>query len=137
MKRIYSILLSLILVITLVSCTEDNNKKTVDTSNDKQIKLTENVFKEISTTIILKEGDNEISKKNFTIKFGENLLNVLKDNFEIEEIDGFITSIEGKSQDEKESIYWMYTINGESANVGAGDYELKDKDIIVFTLEKI
>ncbi len=137
MKRIYSILLSLILVITLVSCTEDNNKKTVETSNDKQIKLTENVSKEISTTIILKEGDNEISKKNFTIKFGENLLNVLKDNFEIEEIDGFITSIEGKSQDEKESIYWMYTINGESANVGAGDYELNDKDIIVFTLEKI
>lgn len=137
MKKIYAILLSLFLVFSLVACTGDSSKKTAETNSNEKVKSTETIQDEITTTVILKEGENEISKKDFQIKSGENLLNLLKENFKIEENDGFITSIEGKVQDEKEGIYWMYTINGESAEVGAGDYKLKDKDIIVFSLSKI
>ena len=137
MKKIYTILLSLILVLSLVACTGNSSTKTAETNNDEKVKSTENIKDEIITTVILKEGENEISKNDFQVKSGDNLLKVLKDNFEIEEDNGFITSIEGKSQNEKEGIYWLYTINGESAEIGAGDYEIKDKDVIVFTLSKI
>ncbi|MDL2310614.1 DUF4430 domain-containing protein [Peptostreptococcaceae bacterium OttesenSCG-928-C18] len=34
-------------------------------------------------------------------------------------------------------IYWTYTVNGESATVGAGDYEIKNNDKITFNLAKI
>jgi len=48
---------------------------------------------------------------------------------------GFITSIEGVSQDEGTQTYWIYYVNGEMAAVGARDYGVQDGDEVTWRLE--
>ncbi|MFP7477327.1 DUF4430 domain-containing protein [Terribacillus saccharophilus] len=90
---------------------------------------------EQQVTVTLSEGGEEISSKEVSFEEGDNLLDVMKENFEIEEDDGFITSIDGHSQDEEKSKYWLFTVNGEMAQVGANELELKDGDEVVFNLQ--
>ena len=62
------------------------------------------------------------------------LLDAMKENMEIDETDGFINSINGVEQSEKENKFWIYTVNGEQVTVGAGEYELLDGDQVVWEL---
>ena len=48
---------------------------------------------------------------------------------------GFVTSINGISQDEAANKYWIYYINGEYAPVGASEYIVQDGDEILWKLE--
>lgn len=48
---------------------------------------------------------------------------------------GFITTIQGVSQDEGTQTYWIYYVNGEMAAVGARDYMIQDGDEITWRLE--
>ncbi len=52
-----------------------------------------------------------------------------------EEEGGFITSINGVHQDEDAGKYWLYYINGEFAQVGAGEYIVQEGDEITWKLE--
>lgn len=63
-------------------------------------------------------------------------MDVLKENFYVEtEQDGkFITSIERVAPKEGEEKAWMFTVNGEMANVGASSYELSPGDEVNFDL---
>ncbi len=58
----------------------------------------------------------------------------MKENIEIEETDGFINSINGVEQSEKENKFWVYTVNDEQVTVGAGEYELLDGDQVIWEL---
>ena len=131
MKKLISILLTLLLTITLVACSSNSSIKSTEKGTDKNSETSQ-----LKVSVIIKEGDNEVSNKEIQVKKGDKLLDILKDNFKIEETDGYITSIEDKLQDEKEGLYWTYTVNNEYATVGAGDYELKSNDEIIFTLAK-
>ena len=51
------------------------------------------------------------------------------------EIGEFIEEIDGVKSDTKH--FWAFYINGESSNVGAGQYETKNSDLIEFKLEEI
>ncbi len=76
-------------------------------------------------------------KKKWSFKKGDDLLTILKQNFEVEEDDGFITSLEGHSQDEKNQTYWMFTVDGKSATTGAKEIELNDGQSVIFNLSKL
>ncbi|WP_374955781.1 DUF4430 domain-containing protein [Lactobacillus bombicola] len=54
-----------------------------------------------------------------------------------EEHNGFITAIDGKSQDTHKQIYWTYTINGKFANKGAAEQKVNNHDKVKFTLAKM
>ncbi|QXE00304.1 DUF4430 domain-containing protein [Terribacillus sp. DMT04] len=91
---------------------------------------------ELQATITLTEDGQEISSEEVTFEEGANLMDVMKENFELEEEGGMITSIEGHSQDEAANKWWLFTVNGEMAPVGAADTELLDEDEVAFNLQK-
>lgn len=125
-KRLLSILLLLALAITFVGC--KNNSNTDSTTSSEY---------SLEATIELIEDGVSFKKETLNFNEGEKLLDVMKRNLEVEEKDGFITSIEGHNQDEDSNKYWLYTVNGEMAEVGANQFELHDKDEVIFTLEEL
>lgn len=124
-KRLLSIALLLTVVLTFVGC--KNNSNTDSTSSEYKLQA----------TIELIEDGESFKKETLSFNEGEKLLDVMKRNLELEEKDGFITSIDGHTQDEDSNKYWLYTVNGEMAEVGANQFELQDKDEVVFTLEEL
>ena len=103
---------------------------------DKDI-VTDSTTKDFSISIVVKDHDEEIFNKEIEVVSGKILLSILNENLKIEEENGFITSIEGRSQNPEENIYWLYFINGEFAEVGANVYEVKENDKIEFNLNTI
>lgn len=91
---------------------------------------------EQQVTVTLSEDGEEISSKEVSFEEGDMLLDVMKENFEIEEDAGFITSIDGHAQDADAKKYWLFTVNEEMSPVGANEIELKDGDDVVFNLQK-
>lgn len=125
-KRFLSILLLLAVAFTFVGC--KNNSNTDSTTSSEY---------SLEATIELIEDGESFKKETLNFNEGEKLLDVMKRNLEVEEKDGFITSIDGHAQDEGSKKYWLYTVNGEMAEVGANQFELHDKDEVVFTLEEL
>lgn len=70
---------------------------------------------------------------------GKNALELLKDNHEVAtdvyDFGELVTGIDGLSAEE--SNFWAFYINGEQAQVGAGDYQTKPEDTIEWKLEAI
>lgn len=90
---------------------------------------------ETATITLDFENDKKIDeKKTVTIVKDQSLLDALKANFKIEEKGGFITSIDGKAQDEAAKKYWLFDINGKMADKGAADIHLKKGDKVAFYL---
>lgn len=125
-KRFLSILLLLAVAFTFVGCKNNSN---ADSTTSSQYSL--------EATIELIEDGKSFKKETLDFNEGEKLLDVMKRSLEVEEKDGFITSIDGHTQDEGSKKYWLYTVNGEMAEVGANQFELHDKDEVVFTLEEL
>ena len=59
----------------------------------------------------------------------------MEENYDMDAEDGFVQSIEGHEQDEDEGLFWMYYINEEMAEVGAGEYEPQNNDQVEWKLE--
>ncbi|ERL21791.1 PF14478 domain protein, partial [Streptococcus pyogenes GA06023] len=66
---------------------------------------------------------------------GDTVLEILKDNYEVKEKDGFITAIDGIEQDTKANKYWLFKVNGKMADKGADQITVKDGDSIEFYQE--
>lgn len=66
---------------------------------------------------------------------GTNLLEAMKEHYEIEETDTFITAINGHSQDTDAGKYWLFDLNGEMAPTGANDTVLQEGDVVEWKLE--
>ncbi|MFC3928194.1 DUF4430 domain-containing protein [Streptococcus caprae] len=79
----------------------------------------------------------DTNKVDETVDFdeGDTVMDVLKDNYDVTEKDGFITAIDGVSQDESKGLYWMFDVNGEMAPKAADQIEVKDGDVIEFYQE--
>lgn len=132
MRKFYVSLLSLFLTLgVLVGCGQTEQQPTE--TNEKEQTATEEQ-QELVLVSITKDGQEVVSEKEIQIEEGDKLLDVMKENFEIEENDGFITSIEGISQDVDQQKYWMYEVNGEMASVGAAELELNPDDHVTFDL---
>lgn len=132
--------------LSIVGC--GTNENTSSTSSTKEMKTTISSSKsnessattssesEIDVTIELKKDDQEIAKKIATINESTSLMDALKQEFTVEEEDGFITSIDGIEQNKEESYYWTFTVNGEMGQKGAADTYLKDRDEVIFSYAK-
>ncbi|HFD8349696.1 TPA: DUF4430 domain-containing protein [Streptococcus pyogenes] len=101
----------------------------------KQIQTTPSVPKaDHHVRLVVKEDTNTVDEKVSSGK-GDTVLEVLKDNYEVKEKDGFITAIDGIEQDTKANKYWLFKVNGKMADKGADQITVKDGDSIEFYQE--
>lgn len=125
----------LMLLFALSACGSQDNQ-TNNNSEEINNETTEEVNEQtVSITISMDEGEETISEKEVPIEDGAILMDIMKENFDVEESDGFITAIEGVEQNEEEKKAWMYFVNGEMAPVGANEYELSAGDEVSFDLQ--
>lgn len=126
MKKHVNLIMAFLFSITiLLGCGQTESPG--ETSNaDEQV---------VNVTISTDNGEEVISDATIEIEENEILMDVLEENFEIEDEGGFITSIDGVEQTENK--YWLYEVNDEKASVGANEYELSPGDEVVFDLQAI
>jgi hypothetical protein len=136
MKKTSNLILSLLMAgILMTGCgiseTQDStngSEKQVESSTAKE------KSKEVSANVKVLVAGEEVEDVELAVDNGVILLDAMKENMIIEETDGFINSINGVEQSEKDNKFWVYTVNDEQATVGANEYELLDGDQIVWEL---
>lgn len=138
MKKFIQLLFTLVLAAgLLLGCSNDTTEETDNTSTENQTQSEETQEQAVHITISEDNGEEVLSEKDIEIEEGAILMDVLKDNYEIEEDGGFITGIDGVTAEDGEEKYWMYEVNGEMAEVGANEYELEAGDDVVFDLHAV
>ena len=134
MKKKQLLLSGLVLGMFLASgCTIPANEVTLTTTAAQESVAPV----EQTATIILQEDGKEITKEVVSFEPGAVVFDVMDEHFEIVHQDGFITSIDGMTQDEAANKYWLYDINGEMALKGAKEIKLQAGDEILFKLEEM
>lgn len=130
MKKFFATFITFLTVIVLlIGCSnEPTTPKTEET--EQQIK------EEVVVITISKDNQTEIiTEKEVPISDHDLLMEVMKENFDIEEDGGFIQSIDGIQPENGEEKAWIYYVNGELAMVGATEYVLIAGDKILFDLQ--
>ena len=142
MGKMKLFLLSLVVIIgVLGGCSSEDTGEESSATNDQTETsgdtTTDNEKQEAKITISItkKKGEETVAKKEIPIEDGAILMDVLKENFEVEEDGGFITSIEGIEANESEKMAWLFFVNDESAKVGANQLELSPGDTVHFDLQ--
>ncbi|MBW1570037.1 DUF4430 domain-containing protein, partial [Streptococcus sp. SPC0] len=110
---------------TLVACGQPSTSNKTTTSSTLEVGKVE---------LVVKEDTNVLSEKVVYHK-GDTVLDVLKANYKVKEKDGFITSIDGISQDETKGLYWMFKVNNKLAPKAANQIKVKKNDKIEFYQE--
>lgn len=87
----------------------------------------------ITTQWTIETSDGEQKTFEAQSESGATVLDVLKANAEVVEEDGFVQAIDGHAQGDNQ--YWMYEVDGELAQVGAGDFILEDQQSVTWRLE--
>ena len=136
MKKTNNLILSLLMAGILVTGCGVSETQDKTNSSEKQVEssIIQEESKEVSATIKVVVAGKEMDNLELAVDNGVILLDAMKENMEIEETDGFINSINGIEQSEKENKFWVYTVNDEQVTVGAGEYELSDGDQVVWEL---
>lgn len=132
MKKMNLLFLTILGVLTISGCAT-NTPETKSTSSNES--STSQAIAQTTATIVITVDGKEVENKEVSFNEGDVLYDVMAANFEIEDQDGFINSIDGQSQDESAGKYWMYDLNGEMALEGAKDLVLKSGDTVLFKLE--
>lgn len=118
-----------------------DNKADKNTSSNISSEVSEIAEVSFQMTVTV-EGEKVLFDKELKAEEGETLLEVMKDsfaagNYSLVESDGMITELCGEAQDAAANKYWMYTVNGEYASVGAAEYLPKEGDKVVFDLQVV
>lgn len=132
MKKMNLLFLTILGVLTISGCAT-NTPETKSTSSNES--STSQAIAQTTATIVMTVDGKEVENKEVSFNEGDVLYDVMTANFEIEDQDGFINSIDGQAQDESAGKYWMYDLNGEMALEGAKDLVLKSGDTVLFKLE--
>lgn len=122
MKKWLLSVLSIVAGLCLVAC---KPQVTVIQSDDSYTATLEVAFSE-----------DKVVKEEVTFDADDTVMDILEDHFDVEEENGFVTSIDGVSQDNSKQLFWMYDINGELAPKGAEEMEVSDGDTISFYLQQ-
>lgn len=142
MSKVFLRLASFLIVIgLLVGCgtdsgseksAEQNNQNTQSSENGNTKEQNEGM---VTIKVSKNNGGKELAKEEINIDEGATLISVMQNNFKLETSHNgaFITAIEGVSQD-KGKTAWMFTVNGETAKVGAKELKLSPGDQITFDL---
>lgn len=89
----------------------------------------------VKATLIIENGG--VTSRDAAIVEGSTVFDLMTAcGIPFEEEGGFVTSINGISQDKEAGSYWIYYINGEMGQVGAGEYIVQEGDQITWKLEK-
>src|SRR5699024_6972650 len=104
MKKWLKLLSPLIVIVfILIGCSDDagNTNKGEETNNkteteDNNTKSEENEEEQVSITISEDDGEEVHAEEKVDVEEGAILMDVLDENFDIEEDDGFITAIEDR-----------------------------------------
>lgn len=137
--KIFKLGLIVATTFSLAAC-GDTTTQEADTSTAKSSTLVEQQAKEVISIVISLEQDGEEvegATKELEVEEGATVLEVLKEQYEVSEEEGFIFSINGIEQDEETGKYWMYEVNDEQPTVGATEYELKDGDQVKWFLNAL
>ena len=129
MKKLLICLALAFSLVTLGACGKNESAKPTSSTNNHQSKGQGQV------TLILKT-EKESKKKSVEFKKGDTVLDVLKEIYPVQENDGFITEIDGISQDKEKGIYWMFDVNGKIGEKAANQLKVHDGDEIKFYQEK-
>src|SRR5690625_3779924 len=135
LKRFLTLMFAVVLsTVVLTGCGATNNDST---NNNNQSEVNSNeVNEEVIQVIISNDEEDEIfSEKEIEIKEGDILLDVLNENFDIDEEGGFINGVDGVVAEEDEQKFWAIIVNGEMAEVGAGEFELSPGDEVTLDLQ--
>ena len=97
MKKLLTYIFLALSLVTLAACGKNEAAKLTSSTNNHQSKVQGQV------TLILKT-DKESKKKSVEIQKGDTVLDVLEEVYPVQENDGFITEIDGISQD-KDNLY--------------------------------
>ncbi|MGP4060129.1 DUF4430 domain-containing protein [Halobacillus litoralis] len=127
MNKLYSMLLAFVLAVGMLAgcgAQEEGDEANATQEEAQEVTLQVDVSKN--------KGEEMLAEEEITVEEGTTLMEVMEDNFEVEQTEGYINSIEGIAGDDKEKMAWIYTINGEDATVGANEYEVEEGDEIVF-----
>ncbi|KHF39411.1 DUF4430 domain-containing protein [Halalkalibacter okhensis] len=139
MRLWFSILFAVML--TLTGCGANNETVEEPVQDESSEEGQEEGLEELSATVVLSEEDHEniLSEDTVTFEQGQTLMEVMDENYEITTAyeGAFISGINGIEADDETSSYWLYTINGEEALVGATEYELEHGDLIHFHYDSI
>ena len=129
MKKLLALAL---LTVSLGACAQP----TAPTKQTSQ-ETTTTVKAEQTITVNVKKDGELISGSPFTLTFkdGDKLLTVMKEQMQIVEKDGFVSSINGIEQEPANQKYWLFDVNGEMSPVGANQVDLKQGDVIDWKLE--
>lgn len=121
---------SALLVTACGSSSQEADSKPVSSTESSVVETT------VSVSFSFEEDEKELADlaKETDVQEGQSVLEALKDNYEVVEDGGLVSSIEGHEQVEKESKYWLYTVNDEQPTVGASDYILEEGDEVKWSL---
>lgn len=106
---------------------EVDGEEVEDTEDSKEITFDVDI-------VVDNEALADLSKE-IVAEEGEYLLDIMEEEYDMNAEDGFVQAIEGHEQDEDKELYWMYYINDEMGEVGAGEYEPQEADHIEWKLE--
>ena len=137
------LLLALSLNLVLFGCSPTEETETSSVLQESTAAVSSEAAETVSVSISLTDGGTVIagSEKTIEVEAGASLLDVMKENYTIEEADGFITAVDGQSQVEQtadtKAKYWLFDVNGEPSMVGAADVALQEGDVIVWNLTEM
>lgn len=136
MKKTSNLILSLLMAgILMTGCGISETQDRTNSSEEQVESITaKDKSKEVSANVKVLVAGEEVEDVELAVDNGVMLLDAMKENMIIEETDGFINSINGVEQSEKDNKFWIYTANDEEATVGANEYELLDGDQVVWEL---
>ena len=133
--------ISLFLVTDFFGVRDLGNLPKIDQSQFATIGEEQGIQPEIKVSFGIDFGEGNV--KNFSdiqLKENETVFDLLKKlneegklEFSFKDYPGagvFIESIDGVSNDPKTNLWWQYLVNGQYAQVGASNYQLKDGDSI-------
>src|SRR4030043_556683 len=93
-----------------------------------------------SITINPDENSQVLASRDVEIEEGKTALDLTKKVAKVETKgegeNAFVTSFDGRSADEAQNEFWELVINGESSQVGAGSYKVKNGDKIEWRISK-
>lgn len=132
MKKVIGISLFTFLLTGCVNNEENSKQDDTDKADTDELVTVEFEF-DIDDDIY----NIDESKINKTVELSADtsLLNAMREQYDVKDEEGYITSIEGYEQSQEKNAYWLYEINDEFAQVGAAEYILEDRDVISWELE--
>jgi hypothetical protein len=134
--KLFSVMLALVVLVGCGNGEANNTQKNQENNNNNTESSEQQEEATITVTLTKNKEAEVLEEQELVIKEGNILLDVMKENFDIEEKEpGYIIAIEGIVADEAESMFWALSVNGEMSMVGAAEVELKNGDSVNFDLQ--